>query len=414
MLCGVGFAPILPRVLPSAEPYRWTPRPVLYSPPVLPMYRIPFLLGVLVYLCACEPADEAGGDAAGPVESWSLVEDFRLGAVEGGTAESFGAFLALEATPDGNLMVADQQNSTIEIFDRSGVHVRSVGRRGSGPGEFLDLIGLELDGDGRLWAVDAGNRRFAIFDPAGVFLGFRPFSGFRSVPWPGRIDRQGRLHNLIVTFGDSGPRMSFVRSALEPDDGSSSAPTADTLPLPPYEVVQQEVSTADGRRRLVNVPFAPRPRWVMDAEGELWFGTSEQFTIHRIDYSGDTVAVVRGASTAVPLTDGERQHVLDVLRGPLGPDALVDPGWIPDHRPQFESLTVDDQNRLWVGVPATGGGTGFQVFGPDGMPIARATMPEGAGRSTSLVIRGQHVYAIVPDTMEIPRVVRYRVERSMR
>lgn len=375
------------------------------------MQRTRLVLAVLTTLCACGRADEAAREESQSIESWSLVEDYRLGAVEGGTAESFGAFLALEAAPDGMLMVADQQAATIEIFDDAGAHVRSLGRRGSGPGEFMDLIGLELDGEGRLWAVDAGNGRFAIFDPAGEFLEFRPFSGFHAVPWPGRIDRQGRLHNLILTFGDSGPKMSFVRTTVGPDDGPSPV---DTLALPPYEVVQQEVVTPDGRTRLVNVPFSPRPRWVMDADGFLWFGTSDEFIIHRIDYTGDTVAVVRGSSAAVPLTEAERRHAADALRGPLGADAAIDPAWIPLHRPRFESLTVDDRNRLWVGVPAAEGATHFQVFGADGTPVARATLPEGAGRPATLLVQGESVYAVVPDSMDLPSVVRYRTEPSMR
>jgi hypothetical protein len=137
------------------------------------------------------------------IPQWTLVEELRLGSVDGDGPDVFGSGLVLEATADGTLFVADQQHSEIRVFNRQGRHLRTIGRAGSGPGAFRDLLEIAFDPEGRLWVADFANRRYSIFGSDLELEETRPYSdAFRSGSWVGPIDREGALHNHTQNASD--------------------------------------------------------------------------------------------------------------------------------------------------------------------------------------------------------------------
>jgi DNA-binding beta-propeller fold protein YncE len=70
----------------------------------------------------------------------------------------------------GNIFVADGAgNARIAKFDKDGRFVKSWGKRGTGPGEFADVLSIAVDVQGNVYAGDGGNRRIQVFDNNGVF-----------------------------------------------------------------------------------------------------------------------------------------------------------------------------------------------------------------------------------------------------
>jgi DNA-binding beta-propeller fold protein YncE len=59
----------------------------------------------------------------------------------------------------------------ISVFDRNGTFLRSIGRTGTGPGEFRTPHALEFDSMGRLIVADRHNHRIQILNKNGTFVG---------------------------------------------------------------------------------------------------------------------------------------------------------------------------------------------------------------------------------------------------
>lgn len=62
-----------------------------------------------------------------------------------------------------NIYVAQQDQSTIKVFNRKGHFIKSIGRKGQGPGEMQNIISMMINNDDELIVVDALNHRITKF-----------------------------------------------------------------------------------------------------------------------------------------------------------------------------------------------------------------------------------------------------------
>jgi hypothetical protein len=70
----------------------------------------------------------------------------------------------------GNIFIADGAgNARIAKFDKDGKFVKSWGKRGTGAGEFGNVLSIAVDAQGNVYAGDGGNQRIQVFDNNGVF-----------------------------------------------------------------------------------------------------------------------------------------------------------------------------------------------------------------------------------------------------
>lgn len=77
----------------------------------------------------------------------------------------------------GRIYILDEANHSILVLDSLGTLIRSLGRRGDGPGEFQFPVALQLESDGTLAVVDLANAVLVRFDSSGRSVAERPFAG---------------------------------------------------------------------------------------------------------------------------------------------------------------------------------------------------------------------------------------------
>ena len=76
----------------------------------------------------------------------------------------------VSVSKDGRIYVVDGVNHKIRIFNRNGKFLSSLGRKGSGNGEFKYPLGIDIDNSGKVYIADSGNHRLQIFSPEGKFI----------------------------------------------------------------------------------------------------------------------------------------------------------------------------------------------------------------------------------------------------
>jgi RHS repeat-associated protein len=111
------------------------------------------------------PAGTKGGSEsnAPPVYSSSLGS---LGSGEGQLHSPRG--LALDAK--GELLVADEENSRVDVFNETGGAEKAIGSLGSGNGQVKEPRGVAVDLKGNIWVADTANFRLEEFNEKKEFV----------------------------------------------------------------------------------------------------------------------------------------------------------------------------------------------------------------------------------------------------
>jgi hypothetical protein len=295
-----------------------------------------------------------------------LVEELRIGVLEGNPAYTFGRITGVIAHESGEIWVADSGAHLIRRFSPDGRHLGDVGREGQGPGEFgSPWIAMDRLPDGRVAAWDMCRPLIHLFGSDGTFLTDwtvrRPSCGGQAQPM--RADPTGILHlrSSILTgppivIGSGRPVSGLLDVWFAAD---STGVLFDTLQVPPPDNVAQGGRNGPfGRMR----PYTPRTTSAFSSLGYLITGRTDRYALFRTLRDGRVVRIER-RWTPVPAraeeraqfraqldAQGERTVVMGRLSG-MPPDYAVT---VPDTKPPFWAFQVDHDGRIWVAVHQAG------------------------------------------------------------
>ncbi len=336
--------------------------------------------------------------------SLELVEVMRLGNVDGNDEQTFGRVWDVEWDRLGRIYVLDQLAKAVQVFDTSFGLVRTLGREGSGPGEFQNPFGLVWDERGRLWVVDVSLARYSIFDTAGVHVGEFPRRvGGYGWPWPGQFTDDGMLLELDLQ-GDQIDRLIGFRV------GETLSPV-DTFPDPSTDLAPSEFWDLRDERRLgaiVGIPFGRRGYWSIARDGTVWMGHSSEYRLVRRTLAGDTLLIIERAVAPVPISVDERREAIDNV-GDYVRHPKMDLSRIPETKAFFRELISDDRGRLWVLREGEGMEWFFDLFGAHGqfqgslmIPLVPETLPPPK-------ITGDAMLIVTRDSLDVQYVVRLAI-----
>jgi hypothetical protein len=297
-------------------------------------------VGVLLAMGLCAPssAQMAGTTRAdGPAE-WGrarLVERLRVGSIDGDPNYTFGDVGGVLEIADGDVWIGDEQLGAVRRYDRNGIFLDQLGRRGDGPGEFRYPHRMRQLPDGSIAVWDNGQVRVSRFDPAGGYLSsFSPptymiggaFQVFERAPG-------GNLY-LIAGSARSDPGSPHRTYWLEL---TSTGEIRDSIPRMPAN----RVGIEDGITGMTTIsPLGYRVT-----------GRTDEFAIELQGPEG-TLRIERTIED-VPYQRAERaekQRREDVFAEVNG----VSPRRIPRNKPVFKYLWVDSDGRIWVQLYVAG------------------------------------------------------------
>jgi len=89
---------------------------------------------------------------------------------------AFSSPLDMAVDAAGNIFILDSGNQRIQVFGPDGKYVRTVGRRGQGPGEFESLSSIGIDRQGNVHVLDSAQRRIQVFTPRWEILKTTPIT----------------------------------------------------------------------------------------------------------------------------------------------------------------------------------------------------------------------------------------------
>ncbi|MDE2979660.1 MAG: hypothetical protein OXU74_00565 [Gemmatimonadota bacterium] len=324
-----------------------------------------------------------------------LVEELRIGSVDGG-CDAFGSVVAMAEDEAGRIYVADFRNDEISIFTPTGECLRSFGGEGEGPGEFRMLSGIAWQPPGFLWAKDPLNDRLTVFDSLGAVLVTHTLerSLSASIPWRGSVDRQGHLHDFVLS------RVVHIKYGIGPD-----LVVLDTLPAPETPVPEPPTytQTSGGIAMMSYLPHSPDGLWAVDHDGHIWRARTDLFELHETTYDGDTLRTVRLARSPERLEGRER----DSIAAATG----VRASQLPETKEVLGAIYPGADGWTWVSRVSVDRGPVdlFDVFDERGRYLGPVSSPVPIELTTTPVFGSGTVLAVTEDELGVQYIVRLPV-----
>jgi len=321
-------------------------------------------------------------------------------------AVSFGDIRGIAVDAWGRLYATDGQDATVHVFDSLGQLVRSLGRRGQGPGELDTPQGIAFGPDGNIYLYDAEARRLTVFDTSGAVVTTHPLmiSSYGYL-WEGGMDSAGRVLDQQFIRSDSGSEAIVRRMDLKTG-------TVDTLRYPRCDL--KEGRAFKFPHGFMRVPYAAGGISWLDPSGSVWCANTDRAVAYRAPF-GAAAPVDSFVSSAVPprVSDDERAEAIaeaEKLK-PRAGEANLDYGLIPEVKAVLQGLNRDARGRLWMQI-VDSAGPALHVFSPDGNWVARVWLDHQPAEYHHLAFHGNHVYAVGKDSLGAPVVYRFLVRLS--
>jgi 6-bladed beta-propeller len=314
-----------------------------------------------------------------PQGALELEEDLTIGTASGAEEYMFIRLRGLAVDDQGSIITLDQRKPRIDIFSSDGRHIRSIGGRGQGPGEFQTPFFVALAPAGEMLVGEMG--RLSFFDRAGGFLRSQDNSAgpLAFIKYLGNGDAVGTR----MVMEEKKPRYEVVLCG--PDLKPKQVLTFSPMPDP------------SAKFRL----FASVVRWDICRASEIVCASGEgDYRLSVFDAEGRLVRTIIKAYVPAPVSD------LDVDRqmkqhGIQSRDEIT----VPRDLPPISWVYADDAGRIYVSTwqrdPITGVAV-FNIFDPDGRYLCDYAIP-----GEPLVFKDGKLYAIVQDSEGIQYIKRY-------
>jgi sugar lactone lactonase YvrE len=101
--------------------------------------------------------------------------------------------------------VADSYNDRIQVFDKNGAFLTSIGSYGSGAGKLINATDVAIDSSGNVYVTDTGNNRIQKFDSNGDYItswgSYGSYNGQFDFPGSVTVDDSGYVY--VADTGNS-------------------------------------------------------------------------------------------------------------------------------------------------------------------------------------------------------------------
>jgi hypothetical protein len=222
---------------------------------------------------------------AGAPELWPdtarLVEELRIGVVEGLPEYTFGVVRNVAVDATGNIYVLDAAIAGVLVYDPEGRHLRTIGQRGEGPGELSNPWGMAMLPDARLLVRDFRLGRINVYSAEGdpleqwsIPTGFATGASMQ-------VDTAGRVYTTVLLE----PRADgIMRTGLMRLDSTGQVIDTVTAPYADYPV-QMLVARAEQQGGFSSsygeAPFSPQPVAALTPEGDFVAAITDRYAVTR-------------------------------------------------------------------------------------------------------------------------------------
>lgn len=312
-----------------------------------------------------------------------LEEDLSLGGPRAAGDYAFGRIRNFVVDEKGSIYVLDEKNTRVQAFDASGKYVRTIGRKGQGPGDLDIPLSLSLDRTSDELMVLQGIRRLSFFRTDGSFI--RQLNVNDSIR--AQLDSRGQIYLLEQSRSKEGTWSFDVRK------------------LSMFGTDLGVVASVPGQGYTGQInPFFPYNYFQIDRSDNLIYGDSRSYEILFFEPSeGKLFKKISRLYSAIPVTEEDRKR--ELKNTPPEVQSYINIVF-PRYHPIFSGFFLSDVGHLFVRTEerTKDGLDIYDVFDAQGHYASRMPLkPRG------ITILNDRYYALEEDEDGFQYVKRYKV-----
>jgi hypothetical protein len=341
----------------------------------------------------------------------------EIGVVDGPAEYQFSAIVSAFQLPDGTLVVANRNPPQLRVYDAAGQYLRSIGRLGSGPGEFRLIFSADRLHD-TLRVYDPMNSRISLFNVQGDLLSAHQIGAGQPSPatmfilFPGGRDGSFLARSNAPSPATDGPGRQAGRSKILLADRTGVV--LDTI----ASIDDGEFEVLNGRRGLVL--FSARAA-ALPLDSLIYVGSGMSFAIDVYHVDGRLLRRMRRDYAPRPINEPDIAAFIEQQLA-SAPDPRMREARAQSmkdrsaasHMPAHDMTFVADHERnLWVkGYQAPGDETvAWSVFAPAGQYLGDVAVP-AAFRILAVEARG--AIGVWKDDLDVERLRVWPLEKPDR
>ncbi len=360
-------------------------------------------------------------------DTWTVEEELKIGTLEGDADYMFGQVGWIAVGSEGRIYVLDAQAQEIKVYSPEGAYEQTIGARGAGPGELQGAMFMLMGPGDTLVVPDLQNMRVNRYAPDGSSLGSFPLDLQQGIPMVFAATSSGVLARQVRPFAFPGqPEIEDPHDAIV--TFTSDGTVLDTLLTFP----SGETFRMSGGAPEFNI-YSPEPNWDITKDTNLVFGINDDYRIQIYSADGELERVITRPFERKPVAERDKEAIVSFMER-MWTDAGVPAQVISQLRssihfgeffPAFASIVAGPDGTIWIQrvQPASElseeefaafnpiedtGAPEWDVFDDAGRYLGEVTLPQ---RFAPRIMRGDKIYGVWRDELDVQYVVRLRVVR---
>lgn len=293
-------------------------------------------------------------------------------------AEKAGLMKQVIVGPDEQVFISDRNNFSITILDRTGRVVRTFGKKGGNPGEFINNQSMDGILNDKLLVVSDNQGRINFFDLQGNFvnmisidfmpLGVYPLKSGNLIVW-GHVPVAGKKAKSVLAEVDysTGKYKVFYENIKSYEQPSIiTIPTNNSIVSfgAPYSAGRQMIRITNDNKIIV----ADNSSNVIT----MYSSVNGKYQKSEFKISTDTIKIGEQEKEEYYQKFKERlqKNDLDVAHA----EKVKADGFFPDHLPFFYNLVLDDKNNslFFIYTNNENEDYAFQAYSIDGKFLGKS------------------------------------------
>lgn len=320
---------------------------------------------------------------------FSLEEELSIGKAEGREEYLFYQVRGITVDEDERIYVLDSREAHIKVFRKTGDYLKTMGRKGQGPGEMQLPVYIQITSKKEVMVHDTMAQRLSFFSLEGEYLRQKSTAKTRIFFIPVKMDSQGNL--IVSTVGAPPPIGGKELRIYDPN-------------LELLTIIAQEER---GKRGIFDIGKPSLYCAVSPGDNIIW-GDSKEYVLQILNQEGDLIKKIIKEYNPVEITAEDKKKYEKQYAEPVKRGMSLN---FRAHFPAFSEISVDDEERIFVKTYEQVEGKEdlfyFDVFESGGKYITMVPIQASLNRYS--IWKRNKLYTIEEDKEGYQVVKRYKV-----